>query len=217
MKKMITIATAIAMMAFGYMGHTAFGANMDKMDKSNYGTSSQNQNMSRTDAKAHDTWMQSHELSYLKGKNIKDTKGDKIGSIKDFVIDDQGRIQFAVVSAKGKDVAVPFEALQASADGKSFTLNTTKDQLANAPEFNKKTVVDHSYTESVYKFFGLQPRWSDQGMTGSTSEQGMTGSTSQGTTGSEGTMSGSSSQSYGTSSQGSQDHSQESNQPRSNY
>ncbi len=215
MKKMITIATAIAMMAFGYMGNTAFA---EKMDKSNQSTSSQS--MNRSDAKAHETWMQSHQLSNLKGKDIKGMNGDKLGSIKDFVIDDQGRIQFVILSTGtfgGKDIAVPFEALTPSADGKNFTLNTTKDQLANAPEFNKKTVVDRAYTESVYHYFGVQPRWSDQGMAGSTSQdmstsdQGMKGSTSEGTT------SGSSSESYGTSSEGSQDRSQESNQPRGNY
>ncbi|HSR10280.1 MAG TPA: PRC-barrel domain-containing protein [Thermodesulfobacteriota bacterium] len=154
MKKIITVAAIAGLVAFGQLGATAH-AGWGKSDNQNTSINSNDQ------SKMHEAWVRTHELSKLKGKDVKSTEGKKIGSIKDFLIDDQGRVQFALLDA-GKTVAVPFEALNLSNDGKFYSLNINKDQLASAPQFNDKTVVDRSWTDSVYRFFGVQPRWSDE-------------------------------------------------------
>ncbi len=107
--------------------------------------------------------VQPMQISHLIGKKIVGSGGETLGTIRDLVIDPQGRVQFAVVAvSEGKTVAVPFEALSPARDGQSFALNATRDQLANAPEFNRNVVLDRSYSDRVYRYFGVQPRWSDQ-------------------------------------------------------
>ncbi len=178
MKKIATIVAIAGLIAFGHLGVTAYAADTGKSD---HNTKAQNKNDQAKNM--HDTWVKSHELSKLKGKDIQSTDGKKIASVKDFLLDNQGRVQFALVGAGGKTVAVPYEALNLSNDGKFFTINMNKDQLASAPQFNDKTVVDRTWAESVYRYFGVQPRWSE--------EQGMTQpnpmNTPQGTTERKGT------------------------------
>jgi hypothetical protein len=94
--------------------------------------------------------------SELMEANIYGTDGKVIGDIKDIVVDPSGRIQDVVFGVGGflgvgeKNVAVPLMALQVSemSDGSAarqsgtgwnsrhrITLNATRDQLKNAPEF----------------------------------------------------------------------------------
>ncbi len=108
---------------------------------------------------------QPQEMSKWMGKEVKGVNGEDLGKIKDFVINPQGRIQFALLSTSamgGKLVAVPFEALFPSPDGKDLALNISKDKLANAPEFRQDMVMDRTWSDSVYRYYGVQPRYSDQ-------------------------------------------------------
>jgi hypothetical protein len=103
-------------------------------------------------------------------KDVKNSRGDSLGSVKDFIVDEQGRINFAIVSHGGflgigaTQTVVPYEAL--SFDGKgNFALNMTKDQLAAAPRFDNQGThfSDRAWTDQVYRYYGVQPRWSDTG------------------------------------------------------
>lgn len=115
-------------------------------------------------------WAEQHQVEKMIGKEVTNAKGDRLGTVKDFVLDDQGRVNFAIVSHGGflgigaTYVAVPYEAL--SFDGKGhFALNLTKDQLAAAPRFDNHWgyFSDRSWTDQVYRYYGVQPRWSDTG------------------------------------------------------
>jgi hypothetical protein len=112
------------------------------------------------------------EVSKMTGKEVMGMNGDKLGTIKDFVVDPNGHV-FALISGgdmSGKTVAVPFEAFSFAGmtgmDKDHFSLNLSKDQLSNAPDFNQSALSDRTWSEGVYRHFGIQPRWSDQGMTG---------------------------------------------------
>jgi sporulation protein YlmC with PRC-barrel domain len=76
-------------------------------------------------------------------QNVYDPQENKIGEIKDMLLDEEGRIQAVIVSVGGflgmgeKDIAVPFDAVAAAQrDNKWWlTMNATKDNLRTAPGF----------------------------------------------------------------------------------
>jgi hypothetical protein len=82
-------------------------------------------------------------LSTWQDKNIYDPAENKIGEIKDILIDRSGRIQAVIVSLGGfmsiggKDVAIPFGAVSSTQRNNKtwLTMNATKDSLKNAKSY----------------------------------------------------------------------------------
>lgn len=76
-------------------------------------------------------------------QNVYDQQENKLGEIKDMLLDREGRVQAVIVSVGGflgmgeKDVAVPFDAVNtAQRENKWWlTMNVNKDQLRSAPGF----------------------------------------------------------------------------------
>ena len=81
-------------------------------------------------------------------QNVNDPTDNKVGDVRDLIIDKDGRIIAAIVGVGGflgideKNVAIPFDALKLSPEsfgGKIVTkvlmVNTTKEELRSAPGF----------------------------------------------------------------------------------
>ena len=76
-------------------------------------------------------------------QNVYDPNNNKIGEIMDVLIEPSGQINAAIVGVGGflgageKDVAVNFSSIKPSTkDNKTYlTMDTTKDELKNAPGF----------------------------------------------------------------------------------
>jgi sporulation protein YlmC with PRC-barrel domain len=76
-------------------------------------------------------------------QNVYDPNENKIGDVKDVLVDKSGKVVALIVGVGGflgageKDVAVPFEAVHPTVKDKKWWLvmNTTKDSLKNAPGF----------------------------------------------------------------------------------
>ena len=76
-------------------------------------------------------------------QNVYDPNENKIGDIKDVLVDKSGKVVALIVGVGGflgageKDVAVPFEAVRPTMKDKKWWLvmNTTKDSLKSAPGF----------------------------------------------------------------------------------
>jgi sporulation protein YlmC with PRC-barrel domain len=74
-------------------------------------------------------------------QSVYDTQNNKIGDIKDVLVDADGRINALIVSVGGflgageKDVAVKFDAVKKSEKDNSvrLTMNASKDELKSAP------------------------------------------------------------------------------------
>jgi len=105
--------------------------------------------------------------STLTGTNIENLNGDKLGSIKDLMIDlKSGQVLYAVLShggflGMGDDYfAVPMQAFKFSErDGKVIKLDVDEDTLENAPGFNKDSWPSSSssdFTDRVYKHYGYE-------------------------------------------------------------
>ncbi len=103
------------------------------------------------------------------GNKVRNTRGEDLGNIEDFMIDlSDGCIAYAVLSFGGvlgvgdKLFAVPWDALSLNQREKIFILDVDKDRLKNAPGFDKKNwpdMADRTWQTEVYRFYGSSPRW----------------------------------------------------------
>jgi len=106
--------------------------------------------------------------SEMIGMNVRGSNDERIGEIKDVVLDlESGRVLYTVVSAGGfqgagdKLFAVPGSAFTHHTDKNTLVLNVDKDRLATAPVFNKENLnnADEAYINNVYQFYGQKPTW----------------------------------------------------------
>jgi sporulation protein YlmC with PRC-barrel domain len=102
----------------------------------------------------------------LIGNDVCNTAGESLGTIKEFMIEmSSGKISYAVLSFGGflgmgdRLFAVPWQALRLDTVKKRFTLSASKEQLKNAPGFDKDhwpSMADQSWATDVYAFYGVK-------------------------------------------------------------
>jgi len=101
--------------------------------------------------------------SSIMADKVENLAGEKIGKIKDLMIDlDSGKIEYVVVEVSGflgindKLFAIPFPAFKVNPAKQDFKLDIKKEFLAKAPGFDK----DH-WPETDSHFFEVQGHWGD--------------------------------------------------------
>lgn len=104
--------------------------------------------------------------SKLMGRDVKNPAGEKLGEVKDLIVDTgNGRVEYAVLSFGGflglgdKLFAYPANAFRAAADSDELVLNVDKERLRKAPGFDKDKWPDWSaggYRGKVDNFFGIK-------------------------------------------------------------
>jgi sporulation protein YlmC with PRC-barrel domain len=96
-----------------------------------------------TPAERHD-WERLHRVSKVIGSDVRNKVGDKIGDIRDLVLDDRGTIKLAIVSTGGflgvgdRLHAVPWDAMTLGPKD-DHILDIDKARLQAAPGFTSKT------------------------------------------------------------------------------
>lgn len=103
--------------------------------------------------------------------SVKNLQDDDLGHIKDLMIDTvTGRVAYAVLSFGGilgfgdKLFAVPWSSLTLDADRKCFLLDANKENLKQAPGFDKNhwpQIDELDWQRDVHSFYGLEPYWED--------------------------------------------------------
>ncbi|MBA4136007.1 MAG: hypothetical protein C0518_01670 [Opitutus sp.] len=84
-----------------------------------------------------------NKASEIIGKEVRNTQNERVGKVKDIVIDMQsGRIAYAVLSTGGlfgggKLIAVPLDSLSLKPGEQHFLIDAAKDRLAAAPGFSE--------------------------------------------------------------------------------
>ena len=122
-----------------------------------------------------------NKCSELIGMDVKNLQGEKLGDIKDVVLDfSSERVGYVVMSADtgalnpDKMLAVPLRAFQPSADGDSLILNADKQKLASAQGFSKD-----SWPNPSNPAWGSQPFWQEKGSLQNPGTQGYRPGTTQ--------------------------------------
>jgi len=119
--------------------------------------------MSKSSYKAYDT-------NGLIGTRVENPLGEVVGSIQDFVIDSNGHVEFVIVShdfyweyvpRPSQTVVVPFSEMTVNPNKKISVLKFSAWKLDFAPIFEKSEIGHRSWTESVYRYFGVHPYWTE--------------------------------------------------------
>lgn len=118
-----------------------------------------------------DEYPQVMSASTMIGNKVVNPTGEELGSVKELMIDlDDGRVNYAVLSFGGflglgdKLFAIPWEGLTLSTEEHAFILNVEKEQLENAPGFDKDNWPDKAQYEAgwlldLYNYYGYTPYW----------------------------------------------------------
>jgi sporulation protein YlmC with PRC-barrel domain len=109
--------------------------------------------------------------SSLTGNDVKNHKGENIGSIKEIMINLQdGSVAYAVLSFGGflgmgdKLFAIPWSSIIVDQDNKCCVISMSKEQLENAPGFDKDNwpkAGDTRYLTKVYDYHNVTPFWTE--------------------------------------------------------
>jgi sporulation protein YlmC with PRC-barrel domain len=113
--------------------------------------------------------MEMSRASKIIGTDVKNTKGENLGEIKDVVLNPQdGKVVYAVVSFGGvmgmgnKLFAIPWSVLRRHENKDYYLLDMDKDTLKKAPGFDKKRWPDSSnkweqQREQINQFYRVNP------------------------------------------------------------
>ncbi len=105
-----------------------------------------------------------YRFSTLMGAPVRTPKGEEVARVNDLVVDlSKNRLVYLVLSevGEGKMVAVPFKELSKES-GETFTLHVTKEKLMESPAFTWSDVSSRKYAENIFRYYGLQPYWSEE-------------------------------------------------------
>ncbi|WP_018608663.1 PRC-barrel domain-containing protein [Uliginosibacterium gangwonense] len=102
--------------------------------------------------------------SSLSSDDVYNPKGEKLGSIKELMLDiESGKICYAVLSFGGflsigeKLFAVPWSALAVDTGNKRIVMDTDEERLKNAPGFDSDkwpNMADSTWEKSVHAYYG---------------------------------------------------------------
>ena len=114
------------------------------------------------------------QVSKLIGAALKNPEGEEVGVITDVVTDPGSKAAFAIIAYGPEDlyglrrrmIALPVAIL--SCGGMDCVVNVEKERLDTAPYITSKDdFMKRRMAEGVYRYFGLQPYWTEEshGMT----------------------------------------------------
>lgn len=107
--------------------------------------------------------------STLDGNDVVNLAGDKLGDIKEIMLDvPNGRIAYAVLSRGGllgvgdKLFAIPWGALTLDSNRKCFVLDISEESLKDSDGFDKDnwpSMADDTWARGVYQRYNQPPYW----------------------------------------------------------
>jgi sporulation protein YlmC with PRC-barrel domain len=105
----------------------------------------------------------------LTGDAVVNAEGDKLGTLKEIMIDfDRGTVAYGVLSRGGvagigeKLFAVPWALFRLDIDEKELVLDLEEERLENSPGFdpdNWPTFADEAWGLELHEHYGVDPYW----------------------------------------------------------
>src|SRR5882724_24507 len=109
------------------------------------------------------------QSSSVIGSKIKDSRGQDVGEIKDFVLDrSSGCLAYVVLSTRGggttttttKTVAAPWTVFSASSEPRVYMTRVEREKIYSAPVWESTRIEEYSrpeYINQVYGYYGVTP------------------------------------------------------------
>jgi hypothetical protein len=99
----------------------------------------------------------------VEGTKVYDRAGEKLGSIKNFMVGKvSGHVEYAVIQfgglfGLGNDFyPIPWDMLKYDIDKGGYVVDLTKEQLDDAPRHGAEfPEYDHNYGQRVFEYYGL--------------------------------------------------------------
>jgi sporulation protein YlmC with PRC-barrel domain len=105
----------------------------------------------------------------LRSEDVYNRNSEELGTVKEIMIDMRsGKVAYAVMSFGGflgvgsKLFAVPWQALTLDTENQRFILNIDKEQLEDAPGFDKDhwpDMADPKWAEAIHSYYGVDSRY----------------------------------------------------------
>ncbi len=93
-------------------------------------------------------------------------KGNHVGTVHRVLMNHAGNVTFIIVSLDReikKEIAVPVAAFSSyNPENGILVLRVSEKQLASAPEFHESDLDNPAFGETIYRFFGLAPSWTEE-------------------------------------------------------
>jgi sporulation protein YlmC with PRC-barrel domain len=105
----------------------------------------------------------SHSLraKTLLGSKVSIEGGTDVGTVEDIIFDNDGTIDYLVVSHDGKYVTVPWEAAKFDFNRRTAIVNITPERFRAVPTYTSEAYPNYyepAYREKVYSYYGVKPR-----------------------------------------------------------
>ena len=101
----------------------------------------------------------------IRGRDVVDAAGEKIGHVNDLLIDDSERkVRLMEIGHGGilgigeSKVLVPIDAID-HIDEEVVHVNQTRERIAGAPRYDPELVEERDYYGSLYGYYGVGPYW----------------------------------------------------------
>jgi sporulation protein YlmC with PRC-barrel domain len=101
----------------------------------------------------------------MRGREVRDIAGEKIGMVDELLIDDQEKqVRLLLVGTGGFvgleniQVLIPVDAIIRITDTEVY-IRRTRRHVAGPPPLHDSRLVDQRYLESVYGYYGYYPYW----------------------------------------------------------
>ena len=109
-------------------------------------------------------WAQMRRGSKITNSEVRSSQGQKLGTIRDTVIDPStGRVTYVVVGMGNKYHPVPWSALRWDKD--HYVLAMDADQMKSSPSFDSQKWPDMSneaWHNDTYRYYNQRPYWGDR-------------------------------------------------------
>lgn len=100
-----------------------------------------------------------HRASTLKGQDLVNTQKERLGAIRDLVVDEQGRVRYAIISdgaVATHYISVPFGFVRPGFDRDNSVIDIARDKFISAPAYTRDNYYDRWTTEwrdLVHQYF----------------------------------------------------------------
>lgn len=125
-----------------------------------------NSDQSSSQSEQNSAWQKAQTQEFFRaskqvGKTVQDSKGQKLGSLKDIAFNQQGEIFALVETSNDRWAAVPWQVVNAgSAKGsQNVVLNATQQELKSAPAVTKDqwgALNNPNFTQGIYSYYHIQ-------------------------------------------------------------